>query len=187
MKTEREKMTTGELYFSADPILTTDRGRARGLTSRYNASPLDQTVRTTILKELFGSLGDNCTIEPTFRCDYGYNIQIGKNFFANFDCIILDVAEVKIGDNCMFAPRVGLYTATHSLDAKTRNSGYELGKRITIGNNVWIGGDAVILPGVKIGDDVVIGAGSVVTKDVPHHVVVAGNPARIIRTIKLEK
>ncbi|MNC32530.1 Maltose O-acetyltransferase [compost metagenome] len=122
-------------------------------------------------------------IEPSFRCDYGYNIFLGKNFYANFDCVILDVCPVHIGDNCMLAPGVHIYTATHPLDAETRNSGVEFGKPVTIGHNVWIGGRAVINPGVTIGDNVVVGSGSVVTKDIPANAVVAGNPARVIKMV----
>lgn len=122
-------------------------------------------------------------IEPTFRCDYGYNIFLGNNFFANFDCVMLDVCPIRIGDNCMLAPGVHIYTATHPIDPVARNSGAELGKPVTIGNNVWIGGRAVINPGVTIGDNVVVASGAVVTKDVPDNVVVGGNPARIIKKL----
>lgn len=120
-------------------------------------------------------------MKPTFRCDYGYNIHVGENFFANYDCVILDVCQVTIGDNCMLAPRVCIYTATHPLDAPTRISGLEYGREVKIGDNVWIGGSAVIVPGVTIGNNVVIAAGAVVTKDVPDNVVVGGNPAKIIK------
>jgi len=183
-KTEREKMIAGELYFSADLDLVRDRKRARTLTDQFNTSPNDPLIRTELLKELFGSTGKALYIEPNFRCDYGYNIHVGENFYANYDCIILDVGEVFIGNNVMFAPRVGIYTAYHPLDAKTRNSGWELGKKVIIGNDVWVGADVTILPGIKIGNGAVIGAGSVVTKDVLDNVVVAGNPAKIIRHIE---
>lgn len=146
---------------------------------KFNNSPEEN--RSEILKELFGSTGENFCIKPNFRCDYGYNIYVGENFFANYDCVILDVCKVTIGDNCMLAPRVCIYTATHPLDAQTRISGLEYGKPVVIGNNAWIGGSSVILPGVTIGNNVVVAAGSVVVKDVPDNVVVAGNPAKIIK------
>lgn len=122
-------------------------------------------------------------MEPNIRFDYGYNTYVGENFYANFDCTILDVCEVRIGDNCMLAPGVHIYTATHPIDPVERNSGQEFGKPVTIGNNVWIGGGAIINPGVTIGDDVVIASGAVVTKDVPDRVVVGGNPAKIIKRL----
>lgn len=137
-----------------------------------------------LLKELFGSTGETIYIEPSFRCNYGYNIHVGENFYANFNCVILDVCEISIGDNCFIAPGVHIYTATHPLNAKERISGLEYGKPVTIGNNVWIGGGSIINPGVQVGDNVVIGSGSVVTKDVPDNVVIGGNPARIIKEIK---
>ena len=146
---------------------------------KFNNSPEEN--RSEILKELFGSTGENFCIKPNFRCDYGYNIYVGENFFANYDCVILDVCKVTIGDNCMLAPRVCIYTATHPLDAQTRISGLEYGKPVVIGNNAWIGGSSVILPGVTIGNNVVVAAGSVVVKYVPDNVVVAGNPAKIIK------
>ncbi|MCA1921673.1 DapH/DapD/GlmU-related protein, partial [Buttiauxella noackiae] len=144
--------------------------------------PDEKAIRSELLEQLLGQSLD-AYIEPSFRCDYGYNIFLGKNFYANFDCVILDVCPVHIGENCMLAPGVHIYTATHPLDAVTRNSGVEFGKPVTIGNNVWIGGRAVINPGVTIGDNVVIGAGSVVTKDIPANSVVAGNPARLIKMV----
>lgn len=184
MKSEREKMLNAELYDPADMELTKNRLDARRLTRVYNhTAETEVNARTELLKELLGSSGDNIYIEPSFKCDYGYNIHIGKNFYANFDCVILDVCEVHIGDNCLLAPGVHIYTATHPLNPKERNSGLEFGKPVTIGNNVWIGGRAVINPGINIGHNVVIASGSVVTKDIPDNVVVGGNPARIIKQI----
>ncbi|GAA0361226.1 maltose O-acetyltransferase [Bacillus horti] len=184
-RTEKEKMLAGELYIAADPELRKESLRARELTRKFNQSiETDQELRLQILKELFGSTGQNIYIEPTFRCDYGYNIHVGENFFANFDCVILDVCKVTIGDHCMLAPGVHIYTATHPLDPIVRASGAEYGKPVTIGNYVWIGGRAVINPGVTIGNNVVIASGAVVTKDVPDNVVVGGNPARVIKEIK---
>lgn len=135
-----------------------------------------------VVKELLGK-SENAFINPPFYCDYGKNIEVGKNFFANYNCTILDVAKVKIGDNCQMAPNVAIYTAGHPVHPVTRNSLYEYGKEITIGDNVWIGGSTIICPGVHIGDNVVIGAGSVVTKDIPDWSIAAGNPCRVIRPI----
>jgi maltose O-acetyltransferase len=182
MITEKEKMLSGELYNANDPELLQDRLNARRLTRLYNQSiETDEIKKTELLKELFGTSGKNIYIEPTFRCDYGYNIHVGENFYANFDCVFLDVCEIKIGDNCLIAPGVHIYTATHPLDPYERISGTEYGIPVTIGHNVWIGGRAIINPGVTVGNNVVIASGSVVTKDIPENVVVGGNPAKIIR------
>ncbi|MFP7299229.1 maltose O-acetyltransferase [Neobacillus niacini] len=186
MKTEKEKMVNGELYLAGDPQLVRERIDARRLTRLYNQTlENDEEKRTALLKELFGSTGKNLYIEPTFRCDYGYNIHVGENFYANFDCVFLDVCEITIGDNCVIAPGVHIYTATHPLDPTERISGSEYGKPVTIGHNVWIGGRAVINPGVNIGNNVVIASGAVVTKDVPDNVVIGGNPAKIIKQIEI--
>lgn len=185
MLTEREKMIAGEHYNPADPELMQGRLDARRLTRLYNQTvETDAEKRTALLKELFGSTGKNIYIEPTFRCDYGYNIHVGENFYANFDNVFLDVCEIRIGDNCFIAPGVHIYTATHPLNPIERISGIEFGKPVNIGHNVWIGGRAVINPGVNIGDNVVIASGAVVTKDVPDNVVVGGNPAKIIKHIE---
>lgn len=184
-KTEKEKMVSGELYQASDPELVKDRLRARRLTRLFNQSlETDSDRRNELLRELFGSTGNNCYIEPTFRCDYGYNIHVGENFYANFDCVLLDVCEIRIGDNCLLAPGVHIYTATHPLEANDRISGAEFGKPVTIGNNVWIGGRAIINPGVTIGHNAVIASGAVVTKEVPDNVVVGGNPAKFIKLIE---
>ncbi|CAG9611376.1 Maltose O-acetyltransferase [Bacillus rhizoplanae] len=178
-------MICGEMYVAADPILVQEREYARTLTRKLNEIPeTKHEERRVIIKELFGSTGDNVHIEPLFKCDYGYNIHVGENFYANFDCVILDVCSVVIGDNCLMAPGVHIYTATHPLNPIERASGVEFGKPVTIGNNVWIGGRAVINPGVTIGDNVVIASGAVVTKDIRDNVVVGGNPARVIKEIK---
>lgn len=182
--TEKEKMLAQELYSPADSELKKDAARSRKLTRLYNNTTEEQYgYRTQLLKELFGSTGEHITVEPPFRCDYGSNIFIGEKFYANFDCIILDVAKVFIGNNCLFGPRVCVYTPCHPIDAEVRNSYVEYGKEIHIGNNVWVGGSAVINPGVTIGNNVVIGSGSVVTKDIPDNVVAAGNPCKVIRPI----
>lgn len=184
MKTEKEKMLAGELYDASDPVLTQERERARRLVRLFNQTlETDNDLRRQLLGELLGATGKYCNIEPTFRCDYGYNIEVGEGFFANFDCVILDVCKVTIGDNCQMAPGVHIYTATHPVEAAERIKGPELGKPVTIGHNAWLGGRAVIVPGVNIGNNVVVAAGAVVTKDVPDNVVVGGNPARIIRKL----
>lgn len=186
MKTEKEKMLAGELYFATDPELTGDRLKARKLTRQYNnTGEMDFKERTNILRELFGSVKNNFAIEPNLRVDYGFNIHVGENFYANFDCVLLDVCEIHIGDDCLLGPGVHIYTASHPLDPFERSSGAECGAPVKIGNKVWIGGHATINPGVTIGDHAVIASGSVVTKDVPSNVVVGGNPARIIKTIEV--
>lgn len=182
--TEREKMLAGELYDPADPLLLELRIRARLATEAYNrTSVVEKDLRERMLKELFGSCGGSIYIEPSFKCDYGCNIHVGDNFYANFDCVILDVAEVRIGKNCLLAPQVGIYTATHPIDPVLRNSGKELGRPIDIGDNCWIGGHAVINPGVRLGNNVVVASGAVVTKSFGDNVVLAGNPARAIKEI----
>ncbi|EST12364.1 sugar O-acetyltransferase [Sporolactobacillus laevolacticus] len=183
-QTEKEKMIAGELYNAGDSELTADRKQARILVRSYNTSlETERDQRTALLKQLFGSTGDKLYIEPNFHCDYGYNIHVGNYFYANFDCVILDCAPVVIGDHCLLAPGVHIYTATHPLDPKKRLDGWEYAKPVRIGNNVWIGGRSIINPGVTIGNHAVIGSGSVVTKDVPDYAVVAGNPAKIIKWI----
>lgn len=182
--TEKELMLAGELYYSRDEELVKDSMRSRQLTRIFNATTEEQMdYREQILKQLFKKTGEKIYIEPPFRCDYGCNTSIGENFYANFDCIILDVNEVIIGDNVLFAPRVCVYTVGHPIDAEVRNMWIESAKKVVIGNNVWIGGSTVINPGVTIGDNSVIGSGSVVTKDVPANVVAAGNPCKVIREI----
>ncbi|KIL52157.1 maltose acetyltransferase domain-containing protein [Jeotgalibacillus soli] len=187
MKSEKEKMLAGELYFAGDEILVNERLHARKLTREFNETlETDTKKREQLLKTLLGSTGDHFYIEPTFRCDYGYNIHVEDYFYANFDCVILDVCEVRIGKHCSLAPGVHIYTATHPLDPAERNSGYEFAKPVTIGDNVWIGGRAVINPGVTIGDNVVVASGAVVTKDIPSNVVVGGNPAHVIKEIEVK-
>jgi len=179
MPSEREKMIAGELYRASDPELAAAHLHAQELLARYNASaPRDAPQRHALLRELFGAVGDGTVVKPRFMCDYGINIRAGRNLFVNYDCIFLDVAPIDIGDDVQIAPAVQLYTATHPIDPAVRRSGLESGRPIRIGNNVWIGGGAIVLPGVTIGDDAVIGAGSVVTRDVPAGAVVVGNPAR---------
>ncbi|WP_049971062.1 maltose acetyltransferase domain-containing protein [Haladaptatus cibarius] len=187
MVSEKEKMLRGDLYEPSDPALVAERKQARKLTRRYNrTAETDDEKRQSLLRELFGSTGDDLQVEPPFRCDYGYNVHVGDGFFANFDCVILDVCRVEIGENCLLGPAVHIYTATHPIDAQTRSDGLEYGKPVTIGDNVWIGGRAIINPGVAVGDNVVISSGTVVTDDVPDDVVVGGTPAKVIKELESE-
>jgi len=182
--TEKEKMLKGELYDSMDSELFEMRQVAKKMVYRFNSLKPDKVEkRNSILKSFLGACGDSFYIEPPFRCDYGTNIEIGENFYSNYNCVILDCAKVKIGDNVLFGPNVSLYTAGHPLDRETRKSGLEYAQPITIGNDVWLGGNVIVLPGVTIGDGAVIGAGSVVTKDIPANSLAVGNPCRVIREI----
>lgn len=185
MKTEKEKMIAGEIYNPEDPELVKDRIEARRKVRIYNQT-LETEVeeRMKLLHDLLGSAGENIYMEPNIRFDYGYNTYVGEHFYANFDCTILDVCEVRIGNHCFLAPGVHIYTATHPLDPNERNAGIEFGKPVTIGDNVWIGGRAIINPGVTIGDNVVVASGAVVTKDILDNVVVGGNPARVLKHIE---
>lgn len=186
MKSEKEKMIAGELYFSADPELVADRTFAREQMRLINQET-DNAIREQLIKETFGQVANRIYMEPNVRFDYGYNIFVGKNFYANFDTVFLDVCPITFGDNCMIGPNVKLYTATHPLNPVKRNSGLEDGAPITVGDNAWIGGGATLLAGVTLGDNVVVGAGSVVTKSFPDNVVIAGNPAQIIRELGEEE
>jgi maltose O-acetyltransferase len=173
MPTEREKMIAGAPYLASDPELVEARLRAQEVLARYNATaPRETGTRDAILRRLLGAVGERPTVMPRFACDYGFNVRAGDNLFVNYDCVFLDCAPIEIG------PAVQLYTATHPLDPAKRRSGIEGAKPIRIGHNVWIGGGAIVLPGVTIGDDAVIGAGSVVTRDVARGAIVVGNPAR---------
>lgn len=177
-------MLSGQFYKPGDPELVALRMNARLATERLNqtsVSKLDE--RTQIIKSLFGSTGENIYIEPAFNCDYGGNIHVGENFYANYGCVILDVAEVRIGDNCFIAPQVGIYTATHPIDPVERAGGLEYAKAVKIGNDCWLGGHATINPGVELGNNVVVASGSVVTKSFGDNVVIGGNPARVLKEI----
>jgi maltose O-acetyltransferase len=185
MKSEKEKMLGGELYNPFDPQLVADRKRARLLFKAFNDTHDDQPEeRLRLLQMLIPTVGVGLLIEPPFYCDYGSNITIGDNVFFNFNCVILDIASVTIGSNVLFAPGVHIYAATHPVSAAQRRTGLELGKPVSIGDDVWIGGGVLVCPGVSIGDRSVIGAGSVVTKDIPAGVVAAGNPCRVMRAIE---
>lgn len=187
MDNEKAKMLTGQPYKAFGDILLSERQHAKELIFDFNnLRPTDVEKRNEIIKNLFGKTGNTFFIEPPFRCDYGYNIEIGDNFYSNYNLIILDCAKVIIGDNVLIAPNVGIYTAGHPLHYEMRNEGYEYAFPIFIGNNVWIGGNVIINPGVKIGDNSVIGAGSVVTRDIPENVVAVGNPCRILKQITVE-
>lgn len=184
MRSQKDRMLAGDLYIADDPELAKDFHKAKRLLREYNqTTEYQEADRKQILDDLFKQSGQKIHIEPPFHTDYGCNTVIGENFYSNYDCIILDIANVKIGDNVMFGPRVGLYTAGHPIDAVIRNEYYEYGKPITIGNNVWVGGNVVVNPGVTIGDNVVIGSGAVVTKDIPSNVIAVGNPCKVLREI----
>lgn len=172
-----------EMAYISDRAVMEEQKRTRKILHRLNTvDPSDFDEIGRLVKELFGK-SDKAFVNPPFYCDYGFHIETGKNFFANYNCTIIDVARVTIGDNCQFAPNVSIYTAGHPVHPDSRNSLYEYGIGVSIGDNVWIGGSTVILPGVHIGSNTVIGAGSVVTKDIPDWVVAAGNPCKVIRKI----
>lgn len=183
--TDKERMLAGKLYRAIGPQLLSEDMRKWKLVHRLNQTTDVEEVRA-LFRELLGSIGKDFWIQPPFYCDYGSNIHIGEHFYANYDCIILDPGRVTIGDHVFLAPRVSIYTAAHPIDAEVRNTELEFAKPVTIGSSVWIGGNAVINPGVTIGDNVVIGSGSVVTKDIPSGVVAAGNPCRVLRKITQE-
>ena len=172
-------MVDCEIYQPWNEDLKSMRDKAHSLVREYNA-----TCDSSILLRLFGCAPENLYIEPPFYCDYGCNIELGKNIYMNFNCTILDCARVKIGDNTFFGPNVQIYTPCHPLDAKTRNAGVEWAQTVTIGRNCWLGGGVVVLPNVNIGDNCVIGAGSVVTKDIPPYSVAVGNPCKVIKTLE---
>src|SRR5579871_3581853 len=183
MRTEKNKMLAGELYDPLDPELVLARNRARDLCQDLNATrERDQELRRSLLKQIFARGGDSVWIQPPFFCDYGQNILLGQRVFFNFNCVVLDVCQVTIGDYTLFGPAVQIYTAKHPLNAELRRK-QEFAKPIEIGSDVWVGGGAIICPGVKIGSKTVIGAGSVVTRDIPDGVFAAGNPCRVIREI----
>ncbi|SEQ92104.1 maltose O-acetyltransferase [Lachnospiraceae bacterium NE2001] len=181
---QKDRMLAGLPYKAWLDGLSEERLAAKRKCFEYNnLDPGDRETQQKIIRELFGRTGEWFNIEAPFRCDYGYNIEIGENFFANYNFIVLDVGKVVIGDNVQIAPNVSIYTAGHPLHPDSRNSGYEYGIGITIGDNVWIGGNTCIMPGVTIGNNVVIGAGSVVTKDIPDNMIAVGNPCRVVREI----
>jgi maltose O-acetyltransferase len=183
MPTEREKMIAGDLYDPLDPELSAARDRARDLCQLLNATREgDRDTRRAILRDLFGKGGDTVWMQPPFFCDYGAHIELGERVFFNFNCVVLDVCHVRIGDYSMFGPAVQIYTPMHPMDPVLRRT-QEYGKPVEIGSDVWVGGGALILPGVRIGNRSVIGAGSAVTRDIPDSVFAAGNPCRVIRPL----
>jgi len=184
MMTEKQKMLAGELYDPLDPELSRERLRCRDLVKRLNDTCEDQAnERTALLHQLFGVETD-VWIQPPFFCDYGSNIRLGSKVFFNFNCVVLDVMPVTIGSNVLFGPAVQIYAATHPIEAEVRRKWLELGKPVNVGSDVWVGGGAIVCPGVTIGNRSVIGAGSVVTRDVPDDVFAAGNPCKVIRDLK---
>ena len=183
-KTEREKMLNGELYLATDAELTRMHALARNLLDRFNFSiPSDVSDRVQIIEHLFGHIGNNFTVRPPFYCDYGCHIYAGDNLYINYDCTILDCNTVHLGNNVLLAPKVQIYTAYHPTNPELRLTGKELATPVIIRDNVWLGGGVIVCPGVTIGSNVTIGAGSVVTKDIPNNVIAAGNPCRVIREV----
>lgn len=184
--TEKEKMLQGLLYdANYDKNLILERNHSKALCFKFNNTPYeDLETRQNILKKLLGSVKNNFTIEPSFWCDYGYNIELGENFYSNHNLVILDCAKVSFGNNVFIAPNCGFYTAGHPLSVSERNRGLEYAKPIKVGNNVWIGANVIVLPGVTIGDNCTIGAGSVVVKDIPANSLAIGNPCHVIRQIE---
>jgi maltose O-acetyltransferase len=187
MDSEKSKMISGKPYFPFGKELNLERQHARDLVFEFNnLGPRENKKRKQIIKKLFGKTKKNYFLEPPFHCDYGYQIEIGENFFANFNFIVLDCAKVTIGDNVLIGPNVGIYTAGHPIHADKRNEGIEYAFPVSIGDNVWIGGHVVINPGITIGDNTVIASGSVVTKDIPANVIAMGNPCKVYREITEE-
>lgn len=183
--TEKEKMLAGELYSPTDPELRKMHLRSKKLCTKINKCDLSNEKKIEKLaKKLFGKTGESVRVTPPILCDYGVNISVGENFFSNFGLIVLDVNKVTIGKNCMIAPNVGLYSATHPVRAEERYNGVELGYPITIGDNCWIGGGAIINPGVTLGNNVVVASGAVVTKSFPDNVLIGGCPAKILKELK---
>jgi maltose O-acetyltransferase len=179
MRTEKQKMLAGELYHAGDPEIQADQAIAKTWMVRYNAALGESAAeRRALLRELLPQVGDGAVIRPPFHCDFGYNIRLGRDVFLNFNCVILDVVVVTIGAGTQIGPAVQIYTADHPRDPAVRKAGAEFGRPVSIGQNVWIGGGAIILPGLSIGDDAVVGAGAVVTRDVSQGATVLGNPAR---------
>jgi len=183
-RSEKDKMVSGELYRSTDPELEAAAAQAQKYLRRLNETPNeDAELRRTVLQALLGSVGQSTRIKSPFSCDYGWNIHIGQDGFINYGCVFLDCNFIRIGDDAQIGPGVHIYTALHPLDARTRRTGLESAKPVIIGHNVWLGGSCVICPGVSIGDNTVVGAGSIVVRDLPANVLAVGNPCRVIRQL----
>lgn len=181
----RERMLAGELYIADDAELAAMHARAQRLLQRFNSAPFDEGAqRRALIAELFGAAGDNCEVKQPFYCDYGNHIFVGDSFFANYDCVFLDCNTITIGDRVLLGPKVQIYTATHPFEPQVRAQGWEMAYAVAIGDDVWIGGGAIICPRVTIGSGATIGAGSVVTRDIPAGVFAAGNPCRVIRQLE---
>lgn len=185
MKSEKDKMLSGEIYdANNDAALIAERKVCKSLLHKINQLPPEEDEqRYKLLSAILGKTNGSFIIESPFHCDYGYNIEVGKNFYMNVNCVILDEASVTFGDNVFIAPNCAFYTAGHTFEVEQRNRGLEYAKPISVGNNVWIGGNVVVVPGVTIGDNSVIGAGSVVTKDIPANSLAVGNPCKVVRTL----
>lgn len=187
--TEKEKMMSGSEFYTGDPELMKDKATARMKASSYNELAEDDpevgNKRISILRSTFAKVGDGSFIKPPFHCDYGYQISVGEHFFANFDCVFLDAGKIVIGDHCMLGPGTCIAAVTHPIDPVSRSQGVGIPQDVVLGNNVWTGANVTILPGVTLGDNVVVGGGSVVTKSFPDNVVIAGNPARIIKEVHI--
>lgn len=184
LEEQKKRVRSGLMYNDLTPELVEERRRAVELTNEYNASyGQPPEIREKLLKKLLGEVGEGALFEPGFRCEFGYNIKVGKDFYANFDCVMLDGGGIEIGDHVLFGPRVSIYTSRHAFDAKERAAGACFSKKVKIGNNVWVGGGVHMDQGITIGDNTVIGAGSVITRDIPANVVAAGAPCRVIREI----
>lgn len=181
---QKEKMLAGEPYFADDPVLRAAHLRAQTILSRFNATAADaDEARRALLTELFARFGEGTIVKPTLRCDYGFNVSIGDRTFINYDCVLLDCNRIVIGSEVQFAPGVHVYTATHPLDARLRRSGVEYALPVVIGDGAWLGGGAIVCPGVTIGENTVVGAGSVVVRDLPANVLAVGNPCRVVRAL----
>lgn len=183
-RTMRERMLAGELYLADDPVLAEEQARAATLLDRFNQTGVDDAAeRRGLLLGLLGQLGEGSEIKPPLRCDYGYRIRVGARTFVNYGLVALDVASIEIGDDVQIGPNVQLLTPTHPLEPDARRAKWEAAEPIAIEGNVWLGGGVIVLPGVTIGENTVVGAGSIVTKDLPPNVVAAGNPARVVRSL----
>lgn len=181
---EKAKMIAGEMYFPFDKELLEDRNKVKDLCFELNnTAPSKSEERKALIKQILGKSEYDTIIESNFFCDYGYNITVGKNFYVNHNCVMLDCTHIRFGNNVLIGPNCGFYTAIHPIDAEERSTFMESAKPITVGNDVWFGGNVVVLPGVTIGDNVVIGAGSVVTKNIPSNVIAVGNPCKVLRNI----